>query len=164
MTHNVFLSEEEDYTWKKRYINTPLFQHGKIKFIPRVNTHDEVYKIMAEADCGIFPSRAEGWNLEALEMMSVGRNVVITNYSAHTEFCNDSNAILIPVDSKDLAYDDKWFFGQGSWGNVKVEDVAKAMRVAFDRGKNINENGIKTAEKFTWDNTAKEIIDVLEHI
>ena len=35
---------------------------------------------MAGADCGIFLSRAEGWNLGLLEMMAMGKPVITTNY------------------------------------------------------------------------------------
>jgi len=164
MTENLFCSKEENAAWQSRYINTPMYSAGKIKFIPRVNTHEEVYKIMTQTDCGIFPSRAEGWNLEALEMMSIGRPVVITNYSAHTQYCNNKNSFLIPVHQTELAYDDKWFFGQGSWGVVKSKDVAESMKLAYSAGVSFSQHGVDTANIFTWKNTAKEIINVLESI
>ena len=164
MTHNLFSTNEEKLAWERKYIDTPLFKAGKIKFIPRVDTHEEVYKIMANADCGVFPSRAEGWNLEALEMLSVGRPLVITDYSAHKDFCNTENSTLIPTHGTELAFDNKWFFGQGKWATLKVGEVAKAMRVAYDKGRMYNKNGVDIATKFSWKNTAKEIINVLESI
>ena len=39
---------------------------------------------MAEAHCGVFPARSEGWNLGLVEMLSMGRHVIATDYSAHT--------------------------------------------------------------------------------
>ena len=164
MTENPFCSKEEDEKWKRLYMDSPLFKTGKIKFIPRVSSHQEVYKIMANTTCGIFPSRAEGWNLEALEMLSIGRPIIVTNYSAHTEYCNDSNAFLIPVNQTELAYDDKWFFGQGNWGSIKSEDIAAQMKIAYKNGFTVNNSGIETAKRFSWKNTAKEIINVLESI
>lgn len=164
MTENPFCSKEEDLQWKKQYMDTPMFRSGKIKFIPRVASHEEVYKIMASTNCGIFPSRAEGWNLEALEMMSIGRPLVITDYSAHTQYCNENNSYLIPVKKTELAYDDKWFFGQGSWGCVEIEDIVTQMKRAYDQGFIFNTNGVETAQSFSWKNTAKEIVNVLESI
>ena len=52
---------------------------------------------MSQVDCGVFPSRAEGRNLELLEMMSAGKHVITTDYSAHTEFCTKDNAGLVPI-------------------------------------------------------------------
>lgn len=164
MTENVFLSKEEDQAWKKKYIDTKMFKAGKIKFIPRVNTHHEVYKIMASVDCGVFPSRAEGWNLEALEMLSIGKPIVITNYSAHTEFCNNENSFLAQIYEKEIAYDDKWFFGQGKWAKINMDSLASSMVRAYKKGKIFNQAGVDTANKFSWKNTAKEIVDVLESI
>ena len=66
---------------------------------------------MSKVDVGIFPSRAEGWNLEILELMSCGKHIITTNYSAHTEFCNKENALLVDIDELETAYDGKWFLG-----------------------------------------------------
>ena len=71
----------------------------KVRFIDRVGTHQEVYNIMSRVDCGVFPSRAEGWNLELLELMACGKHVITTDYSAHTEFCTEENAMLIPINN-----------------------------------------------------------------
>ena len=60
----------------------------RVKMIPRVNTSEEVARIMGQVDCGVFPARGEGWNLELLEMMSMGKPVIATNYSGHTQFCD----------------------------------------------------------------------------
>ena len=64
---------------------------------------------MAQTDCGIFPSRAEGWNLELLEMLACIKSVITTHYSAHTEFCDDVNSDLVEIKETELAYDGKWF-------------------------------------------------------
>ena len=68
---------------------------------------------MSQTDCGVFPARAEGWNLELLEMMSCGKNVIATNYSSHTEFCNSENCMLVETTELEDAHDGKWFRGQG---------------------------------------------------
>ena len=63
--------------------------------MPRVATQHHVAALLADCDCGVFPSRAEGWNLGLLECMSVGLNVIATNYSAHTEFVEPANCRLV---------------------------------------------------------------------
>ena len=163
MTTNPFLSKEEDNQWKKLYLNSRL--GDKIKFIDRVNTHKEVYNIMSRTDCGIFPSKAEGWNLELLEMLSCGKKVITTNYSAHTEFCNDDNAYLVEVDSKEVAYDGKWFHGNsGSWAKISdkeidifVDYMRNIHQLKQDNNLTINQAGVETANKFTWQNSALKI-------
>lgn len=160
MTSNPFNSNEEDIRWNQ------LYNHPKVKLIPRAKTQAEVYNIMAQVDCGVFPSRAEGWNLELLEMMSVGRHVITTNYSAHTEFCNKDNSMLIPINEKDVAFDGKWFYGQGNWAKIsdyQIEMLVQLMSDFIDNfdGK-INTNGVETAKKFSWTSTANMILKALE--
>ena len=165
MCSNPFLSEQEDNEWKKKYAYSNLGH--KVKFINRVDTQHEVYNIMAKVDCGIFPSKAEGWNLEALELMSCGKHVIITNYSAHTEFCNKENSLLIDMSQMEKAYDGKWFNGKvGSWSHIGEDQIDQAVnhmrKIHNLKKENIlqkNIEGVSTAEKFTWENTAKEILN-----
>jgi len=174
MCSNPFNSQEENNKWHQ------LYNHPKVKLIPRVETQTEVYNIMKQVDCGVFPSRGEGWNLELLEMMAVGKHVIATNYSAHTEFCTEENCGLVPISNKESAFDGKWFFGQGNWGKVGPEEVDKLYERMRDfhifrtiGTKNsvstpnwntyINEAGIETARKFSWQNTAREIIKCLKN-
>lgn len=168
MCENPFNSDKEDAQWYSLFDSSEMYKCGKIKIIPRVKTHQEVYNIMRQTDCGVFPARAEGWNLEALEILACGKQLIITNYSAHTEFCTPENSILIPVNEKELAFDNKWFFGQGSWAKLdegSKDAIINAMRMVHNNKRKgtpmMNIDGIETAKKFTWENTAKRIIECL---
>jgi glycosyltransferase involved in cell wall biosynthesis len=160
MCSNPFNSQEENNRWHS------LYNHPKVKLIPRAETQAEVYNIMSQVDCGVFPSRGEGWNLELLEMMAVGKHVIATNYSAHTEFCNKDNAGLIPIEDVEPAFDGKWFFGQGNWGKIDDEEVnllTQEMNLFAETYKGQqNTAGIETARKFSWQNTAREMIKCLK--
>lgn len=160
MCENPFLNEQESNYWKNLYLNSKL--GSKVKIIPRVGTQQEVYNIMLHTDCGVFPARAEGWNLELLEMMSCGKHVITTDYSAHQEFCNSNNSKLIPIYEKEKAYDGKWFHGQGCWAKIdkdQKECLINHLREFHSQKSDncINEEGIKTSNQFTWDNSAKGI-------
>lgn len=157
MCSNPFNTPEEEARWRN------LYNHEAIRIIPRAETQTEVYKHMANADCGIFPSRAEGWNLELLEMMSIGRHTIATNYSAHTEFCNQNNCTLIPVTNLEDAYDEKWFFGSGKWAKLDQESIELIANTMVQFAKSydfsISMAGIETAKRFSWENTASRIIE-----
>jgi len=156
MCTNPFNTEREEKTWRQAY------NHPAVKIIPRAETQKEVYNIMAQTDCGVFPSRGEGWNLELLEMMSVGRHVIATDYSAHTEFCTKENCRLVDVYGTEAAYDNKWFFGQGNWAKIDestIFDLSLAMQSFSESYRyEINEPGVKTAQRFSWENTARKIV------
>ena len=157
MCDNPFNTPQEKSYWESLY-NRP-----NIKLIPRVDTQEEVYNIMSKTDCGIFPSRAEGWNLELLEMMACGKRVITTNYSAHTEFCNSDNSYLVEIDGLEPAFDAKWFYGHGNWAEItdlQEECLVNHMeQVILDKSNALSTDGVETAKKLTWANTAKEILD-----
>jgi hypothetical protein len=145
--------------WHSMYSNGPLKE--KIKIFPRLNTQEEVAKLLAYADCGIFPSRAEGWNLELLEMMSMNKPVITTNYSAHTEFCNSDNAFLVNTNELEDAYDGKYFFGTGKWAKIGTEQkqqFIEYMRHVYKNKINTNENGLKTAQEFNWSSATDKLL------
>ena len=154
MCQNPFNSPEEENKW----IN--LYRHPKIRVLPRVETQEEVYNIMSKVDCGVFPSRAEGWNLELLEMMACGKHVIATDYSAHTEFCSQHNSSLIPISDKTPAFDGKWFFGQGNWAKIGDNEKSTLYKLMEDfiNERTFNSDGVETAKKFSWKNSAEKIL------
>lgn len=163
LPHNPFLNEQETKEWTNRYEKCDLAE--KVWILPRQSRHLDLRNVMSMADIGLFPSRAEGWNLELLEMMAIGKNVIATNYSAHTQFCDRDNAMLIDIDNKEVARDGKWFHGDGSWaalGKRQVDQAVEYLRSAYKIWKQnpttfSNLNGAKTASQLTWDNTANII-------
>jgi glycosyltransferase involved in cell wall biosynthesis len=112
---------------------------------------------MRQTDCGIFPSRAEGWNLELLEMMACGKPCIATNYSAHTEFCTREDTWFIDIEETELAQDGKWFFGQGSWakiGEKQIDQAVEHMRFMYKNRPN-GLNSREQSKKFSWENSAE---------
>ena len=167
MCDNPFLSEEKTKEWQNVYKKSKL--GDKIKFIPRVNTPLEVYNIMVQADCGVFPSRAEGWNLELLEMMACGKPVIATNYSAHTEFCNHQNSLLVDIENEEPAFDGVWFKGTGSWASVgkkQQQQFSEHMRQVHKNKQEgtlcFNSNGLITAQSLNWATIAELITKCLK--
>jgi glycosyltransferase involved in cell wall biosynthesis len=163
MPHNFFLNQQETDEWVRRYRNTKL--GDKMVFVNRQKSHSMVYNIMSQIHCGIFPSRAEGWNLEALELLACGRHLIITNVTAHTEFCNQDNSMLVNMNSgKEQAIDNKFFDGRFNWhkiDNDEIDQMVEYMRLVHKKVQNnelsVNENGISTGQKYSWLNTAKTV-------
>lgn len=163
MNHNPFLSDQQTSEWINLYKNSPL--GNKVRLLDRVKTNQEVADIMKKADCGVFPARAEGWNLELLEMMSCGKPVIATNYSAHTEFCTPANCNLIDPNGLEEAWDGIWFKGQGEWAALDrtcVHKLSSLMRKEYEAGRRINTAGIETAKKFSWEASADAVKKGLE--
>ena len=149
---NNYSSPEELKKWKDLYSNDK-----RIKLYNGVKNHQDMAHFISQIDCGVFPSRAEGWNLELLECMAMNKPTIATNYSAHTEFCTTDNCFLVDIDETEKAFDGKAFNGQGNWAKInnKQKDlIIDNMRYCYNNRINNNENGIKTANNFSWSNTA----------
>jgi glycosyltransferase involved in cell wall biosynthesis len=162
INHNPFLSEEDNQKWIGMYKNSPL--GDKIKIFPRINTHKELAQVVALSDCGIFPARAEGWNNEIIEVMAMDKPVILTNYSAHTEYATKENSYLIDIDELIPAKDNKFFDGFGNWANLgdnQFEQTVEYMKYVYTNKVRTNENGLKTAQSYTWDKTANIISNTI---
>jgi len=154
--------------WEELYQYSEMGLAGKIKFVPRVETQQELASLMMSADCGVFPARAEGWNLELLEMMSCGKHVITTNYGGHTEFCNEENSVFIEDDGMEDGKDGIFFGEQrkGEWlclGERAINSLAEYMK-CFHKDNikaSINTSGILTAKEFSWARSRDCILEVL---
>jgi glycosyltransferase involved in cell wall biosynthesis len=159
ITHNPFLDEQQEKYWLDMVLQNPL--RSKIKVFPRIETQHKLANIIHYADCGLFFSRAEGWNLDILETMSMNKPVITTNYSAHTEFCNKDNSMLVDIDALEDAHDGKWFFGFGQWakiGEPQQEQIIEYMRYVYKNRISTNIEGLETAKKFSWKHSAEKLI------
>lgn len=151
-----YCSPEETDQWKQKYSVDP-----RIKIIPGVASQEEISQIISESDCGLYPSRAEGWNLELLETMAMNKPVIATNYSAHTEFCTNENSFLVQIDELEPAFDGKAFRKQGKWAKIKqqqIDQIISYMRDVYEKNIRTNVNGVKTAEILSWNNTCQNIL------
>ncbi len=167
MPDNPFYSKEETAQWESLYKTSKL--GSKVQIIHRVETDEEVAKIMSCCDCGVYPSKAEAWNLPALETLSCGKHLIITNYSGHTEFCNPDNSFLIDISKLETAYDGKFFMGDGGqwaeFGEEQKETLIQHMRTVHKLKQSgelkLNEAGIQTAKEFSWQNSAQKLVEII---
>jgi glycosyltransferase involved in cell wall biosynthesis len=162
ITHNSFLSKEEEQEWVNLVVKSKL--KDKIKIFPRLPSHSDIAEAISYSDCGIYISRGEGWNMELLESMAMNKPVIASNYSAHTEYCNRLNSFMVDIDEKEVANDNKWFMGQGNWAkfsNKQIEQTIEYMRHVYKSKIKTNPEGLKTAEQYSWSNTANRILSLV---
>jgi glycosyltransferase involved in cell wall biosynthesis len=134
----------------------------------RLSSQKDVAKLIAHSDCVVLPSKAEGWNCEAVEAMSQGKQVILTNYSAHTEYATHENSRLIEIDEVEPAHDGVWFRADDAswgddagcwakWGQSQEDQLVEHLRAIHkekQEGRLLrNEAGIATAKHLTWDAT-----------
>lgn len=79
--------------------------------------------------CDVYLSlhRAEGFGIGIAEAMSLGKAVVVTDYSSSTEFCRPDNSIPVPY--KLVPVPPQEYFGpMGEWADADTEAAATALR------------------------------------
>jgi glycosyltransferase involved in cell wall biosynthesis len=164
MNTNDFIGHQGNEKWKRKYIASDLGE--KVDLLPRLNTQEQMRHVFNHVDFGVFPAHAEGWNLEILELMACGVPSIATNYSGHSEFCNDENSLLVEPKGLESAQDGVWFHGQGEWCKYSVDDLVDRMREAHQ----IKQEGQiaerfpgmgETLNKYTWARSAEKMVEVL---
>lgn len=161
---NPFLSQEEQDQWISYYEKSKFFD--KIVVLKnRLKTQNEVYELMKKSDIGIFPYRAEAWNLELAEMLSIGKNCIATNYSGPTEYGIESGCYLINPDGIESANDSKWFDGSGSWAKLEenyINNFSNQLKQLHIKKQSdnlkTNISGIEFFKKNTWETACETII------
>ena len=167
MCQNPLLGEADNNNWNNHYR-----QDFRVQLLNRVKTQEELAGIMRHITCGVFPSRAEGWNLEALEVLAVGKDLIITDYGAHQAFCTEENSYLINPEGMEIMLDGVYFTDtelEATWVDIrKIKDqFVQAMRDVYEKWKNegcatkLNMKGIQTGQLFNWTSTARTLFDVL---
>lgn len=162
LPHNMFLKPEEEQLWINMVKSSKL--SNKIRIFDRLPTQYHLVEFIFHGDCGIFLSRAEGWNNSILESMALNKPIITTNYSAHTEYCTKNNSYLVDINETEIANDGKWFHGEGSWaklGQKQLDQSIELMRFVYNNNIRSNPNGLETAKQYSWDKTASIIHQTL---
>lgn len=123
-------------------------------------------KLLARADCYVFPSRGEGWGNPPREAAATGLPVIATDWSGLAE---DIGYWAMPVRIVGMS---KAEYGLDDWGDIgewaepNVTDCAERMRWCFehrDSAKYFGRNAAAWLAKYaTWEQTAKQIIEICQ--
>jgi hypothetical protein len=81
--------------------------------------------------------------------MSCGLTCIATNVTAHTEFVNKDNCILIESCRVVPAVDNVWFFGESNWHDFTSLSLKNAFVNAFHKARSVSiENRVSNSNKF----------------
>lgn len=158
----------ESKAWTDMYKDSKLRE--KIVLYEWQNSQKDIANLFNRADCGLFPSRAEGFNLDLLEAMACGLPVITTYYSAHTEFITGENSYYVGVNNNlEKAFDGIWFMGHGNWLEIDdstQKDIIEKMKYIHNMkqgGRDLfNAKGVETAKRFSWTNSAQKLVEALQ--
>ena len=142
--------------------------YTNVNFLPHLKTNSEVNHLLNSADIDLTGlSGAEGWNLPAFNSTALGKWSLVYNHSAHKAWANEKNSILLEPKGKERAADGLFFTEQGNFniGNIcsfDADQVTAAMEEAETKVGQVNEEGLKLQDDFSYAKTLEIILEKME--
>ena len=156
------------YAAKLRALAESLGLSRRVVFIDDYLLQDEIVALTEACDVYLSLHRGEGFGIGIAEAMSLGKPVVVSNYSAPTEFCKDGCTMLVPVKMvpvKKCEIDIKDYAHVKEWAEPDVHVAAAALSKLYDdRGfaKELGEKGKRfIADYFSDSNFKKSVHEFL---
>jgi glycosyltransferase involved in cell wall biosynthesis len=164
--HNPFMTAADFETMVAPFRASPL--RDKITLLTReLPRSSDVAALIASVHCGVYPVRAEGWNLGALETLAMGKTVIASYITGHTAFLDPDNARLIAIDQLEPAMGGALPGRWAAWGLSQHQQlVTQLQRVHAERvaGRLLpNAAGVETARRFSWDACAVRLLRAVSH-
>lgn len=141
-----------------------------VNVLPRLKTNAEMNQLYNALDVDLSGfSGSEGWGIPAFTATALGKWSIVTNCSAHKDWANAENAILVEPTGMKPVYDGV-FFQQGgpfSQGNVYAftdAQLDEALTRAEKLAKTPNPAGEKLRASHTYARTVDGILAEIERV
>ena len=164
---NPFLKPEDNnsiinqITEGKKYMN--------VNFLGAMHKNAVYNDYLNSSNIIIAMSGAEGWGLPEFQSVAMGKHSVVLNCTGYKQWANKENSTLIEPKGKIEVYDNMFFrkgqdYSQGNIYDFSEEDFLKGCEEAVSRHNenNVNEEGIKLQEEFTYSKMLDSILEISE--
>ena len=138
---------------------------SNVNLLPHLKTNSEVNDFINSIDIDLSGlSNGEGWNLPSFNATALGKWSIVSNCSAHKDWATEENSILVDPIGKQPCYDNFFFregaaFNQGQYYKLSGEDILTAFDKAVEKAGQLNTEGTKLRDKFTYSKTVDAILD-----
>lgn len=106
-----------------------------IHIIPETLSRADIYALQSACDCFVSLHRSEGFGLAVAECMYLGKPVIVTDWSATTEFVDETTGFPVRAVPVTLAQNHGPYAKGQVWAEPDVEHAAAHMRrVRHDAG------------------------------
>jgi glycosyltransferase involved in cell wall biosynthesis len=131
---------------------------------------DEIMRLHASCDCGVFPSYGEAWSVPAFDAMGLGKTPIVTDSSGFRQYLNDDCGWMVPA-HREPVYATQLDTFQNlhtsfeEWDSIEVPQLRAAMREAYENADLRKEKataGIARAYDFSFAKIGAMMKEVLE--
>jgi len=143
--------------------------YSKVLIVSGRSEAEDVAKVINATVAGVYPFRAEGWNLPLLETMACARPVIATFATAPVDYLTETNSYRLEKNTIVPADDGIWFGEgrqEGMWYEPNFEELLQAackVQDLWSKGKlEPNWEGRKTALTYTWKAAAQRLASWLQ--
>ena len=139
--------------------------YTNVNFLPRLRKNSEVNDLLNSIDIDLTGlSGGEGWNIPAFNATALGKWSVVLNATSHKDWATEDNSILLEPSGTMPVYDGVFFtkdspFNKGVFYTWTEEEAIDAMEKAESRVGEINTEGLKLADEFTYSRTVDLILE-----
>jgi glycosyltransferase involved in cell wall biosynthesis len=128
----------------KRYYKKIIKNFNKIKILGHISIKELVI-LYKNAELFLFPTLYEGFGLPPLEAMACGCPVVVSDKGSLPEVCGDAAVYVNPYDPQSIA-----------------EGILKVLTDENLR-QNLIQKGYQQVRKFSWEQSVKKFLEVLNY-
>lgn len=138
--------------------------HAEVEFIyDYIPNIADIYK---SCDINFSATHAECWHLPSLEALASNIINVVPNYGGQLDFCNENNSILINGKVVRCSPDNLYWKPNNFAVHFEIDtdDAALKLRKAVEENDQLKSKFQpycqEVVSKFTWENVAKQILDL----
>jgi glycosyltransferase involved in cell wall biosynthesis len=125
-------------------------------------TDEEELSLYSSVHCYVQPSRGEGFGLQPLQAIALGRPTILTNGHGHASFAHLGTH---PIGWEYTEAGDFIYGEAGQWWEPNLDEVCEAMYDVYmnyeDSKKRAKESAAIVARDWTWDKTTDRFIELL---
>lgn len=162
--YNPFIRDFDPY---ERLFGLNLPKHAPINVVPPVQTHADLARLYASADCFVLPTKGESWGLPLIESLACGTPVITTNFGGSLEFVDKDIGWLIDVEKMETPDDGMFFkpYKDNEWAVPSKTHLRELMRHAFEHEEECKKKGFAGYEKmdsqFTWKKSTEVVKELI---
>jgi glycosyltransferase involved in cell wall biosynthesis len=150
------------------------FGMSNVTLLSGIWSKEQLLGLYSSCDAFVFPSRAEGWGLPAIEAVASGLPIISTFYSGHTEFLQAAESSLFKISTTlqpidDPEYQRYWPSDSGDygrWAEPLVSSIAEGLTVMRQRHSEFAEaardSSSRVRESFSWNAAANKALHHLK--